>query len=145
MAEKRVSRKLKAQIADRAGGVCEYCQIPLDFSPDPWSVEHILPRARGGADREENLAVSCQGCNSHKQTQTSGHDRDTGEDTALYNPRTQAWEDHFAWSDDGTRIRGLTPCGRVTIQLLRLNRENLVNLRRVLRIAGVLPHLPTSS
>ena len=36
--------------------------------------------------------------------------------TPLFNPRVQAWTDHFALM--GTRIVGLTPTGRATATLL---------------------------
>ena len=33
----------------------------------------------------------------------------------LFDPRRQRWSEHFAWSDDGTRVIGRTPCGRATV------------------------------
>jgi hypothetical protein len=42
------------------------------------------------------------------------------------------WSDHFGWSADGTLVLGLTPTGRATVEALRLNRDALTNLRRVL-------------
>ena len=47
--------------------------------------------------------------------------------TALFNPRTQRWHDHFKWSADGTQVVGLTPCGRATVVALQLN--NLVAIK----------------
>lgn len=40
--------------------------------------------------------------------------------------------EQFAWTDDVTQILGLTSIGRATVEALPLNRERLVNLRRVL-------------
>ena len=60
----------------------------------------------------------------------------TGEEVALFNPRTQSWPDHFGWSDDGTQIIGLTPIGRATVVALRLNNEFIVPARRQWAIAG---------
>jgi hypothetical protein len=51
-------------------------------------------------------------------------------DTSLFNPRTQAWSDHFQWSQDGAIIVGLTPVGRATVEALRLNNEIAVEVRR---------------
>ncbi|HEY3227585.1 MAG TPA: hypothetical protein VGJ87_00105 [Roseiflexaceae bacterium] len=48
----------------------------------------------------------------------------------LFNPRAQRWDEHFAWSDDGTQILGLTAIGRATIVALQLNRPLLVSARR---------------
>jgi hypothetical protein len=55
---------------------------------------------------------------------------------ALFNPRQQRWHDHFAWSDNATRISGLTACGRATIAALQMNRFGVVNLRQLLVDTG---------
>jgi len=54
----------------------------------------------------------------------------------LYNPRHQQWQAHFAWSDDYLHIIGLTPTGRATVEALKLNRAGVINIRRLLRLAG---------
>lgn len=123
----------------RAGRTCEYCRAMERYSPDPLSVEHIVPRSKGGADSHENLASSCQGCNNHKIRNTEAPDPHTGEMVLLFHPRRQRWRDHFAWSLDFTRVVGITPSGRATVDLLRLNREGLVSMRRVLRKEGAHP------
>ena len=71
MPEPRVPAAQRQALADRAGGCCEYCLSQERFSPDPFSVEHIMPRSAGGADDLSNLAFSCQGCNNRKYTSTS--------------------------------------------------------------------------
>jgi hypothetical protein len=53
----------------------------------------------------------------------------TGELVTILNPRMQRWEDHFAWSHDGTRIIGQTPTGRATVQALRMNDDLIVKAR----------------
>jgi hypothetical protein len=65
-----------------------------------------------------------------------GRDPVTDEQVPLFNPRQQAWHEHFTWSDDGTHIVGLTACGRVTVVALQLNNEYLVNARRRWVMAG---------
>ena len=87
----------------------------------------------------ENLALACQGCNCHKYDKTQGFDPVTGELASLFHPRRQAWKDHFAWNYDFTLIVGLTPTGRATVETLRLNRENVVNVRMVLYTFGKHP------
>lgn len=52
--------------------------------------------------------------------------------------------DHFVWSSDFVRILGYTPTGRATVEALRLNREGLINLRRILYAAGEHPPAETS-
>jgi hypothetical protein len=57
----------------------------------------------------------------------------------LFNPRQQKWGEHFNWSENFTRIIGLTPTGRATVVSLQLNREELLNFRRILFAAGEHP------
>jgi hypothetical protein len=57
----------------------------------------------------------------------------------LYNPRQQVGSENFAWNDDFTQVIGKTPCGRVTVEALRLNRYGVVNLRRLLFATNLHP------
>ena len=104
----------------------------VEFSPDSFSVDHIVPRSRGGTDDLNNLAFACLGCNGRKSIAITEPDPITGEDVRLYNPRLDKWKTHFAWSPDFLYLFGLTPIGRATIERLKLNREGVVNLRRAL-------------
>jgi hypothetical protein len=139
MSEGRVPAALKRQVEERAAGRCEYCRSPASFSSQPFSVEHIVPKSRGGASVAENLALACQGCNNHKYDKIEVRDPASGDVVQIYHPRRDRWQDHFAWSDDFTRLLGVSPKGRGTVLSLRLNREGLVNLRRVLYAAGKHP------
>jgi hypothetical protein len=47
MSEPKLTAKQKEAIARRAAGCCEYCQSQARFSPDPFSIEHIIPRSKG--------------------------------------------------------------------------------------------------
>lgn len=139
MTEKRLTAQLKRAVIKRAGGICEYCQSQARFSPQPFSVEHILPRALGGQTALENLALSCQGCNNIKYTKVEGLDPLTNATVALFHPRQHNWDEHFNWSENFTRIIGVTPIGRATVVTLQLNREELLNFRRILFAAGEHP------
>jgi len=57
----------------------------------------------------------------------------------LFNPRQQKWSEHFAWSEDGTEIQGLTPYGRATVVALKLNNPEIVVARRLWVSAGWWP------
>ncbi len=116
MPEQRISAGLREQVTKRANGCCEYCRSLARNATQPFSVEHIIPRAKGGPTTLENLALACQGCNNHDR-----------------------WDTHFAWSDDFTLIVGLTPTGRATVATLFLNRDGVVNLRRLLYAIGEHP------
>ncbi len=88
---------------------------------------------------EENLWLACISCNQFKSSQTQSYDSLTGETVALFNPRTQKWQEHFKWSDDGTEIIGLTICGRATIEALQLNHEDIIGARSLWVQAGWWP------
>lgn len=128
----RVSEALRALVAARARDRCEYCLSPARYATHRLSVEHVRPRAKGGASALENLALSCQGCNNHKHDRVEAPDPVHGEPAPLYSPRREHWASHFAWSADTLLIVGITPTGRATVAALALNRAGVVNLRRLL-------------
>lgn len=135
----KVSASFRKKVEERAKKLCEYCQSPLEFSSDPFSVEHIFPISKGGIDQLENLALACQGCNGHKSTKTEAFDAVSQTTAIFYNPRKDVWNEHFVWSGDFTEIIGKTAKGRVTVEVLKLNRQRVKNLRRVLILAGEHP------
>jgi hypothetical protein len=104
-----------------------------------YSVEHVVPKSKGGTDELNNLALSCQECNNHKSDKTESADPRTGIMTLLFHPRRDEWKEHFVWQDGYTRISGITPCGRVTVEVLHLNRPNVVNWRGVMYRADLHP------
>ena len=112
MREERVTTPLKKLVASWANGNCEYCRSQSRFAMQPFSVEHIIPRSRGGKTTADNLALSCQGCNNCKYNKTKAIDPVSGELAALYHPRQEQWEEHFIWNDDFSIIIGITPTGR---------------------------------
>jgi hypothetical protein len=140
MSESPISVKLKREIITQARGCCEYCRSQVKFSPDPFSVEHIIPRAKGGTSKANNLALACQGCNNRKYIHTEARDPVTGELAPIYHPRRQRWIEHFTLNSDLTLVIGLTPTGRATVERLQLNREGVVNLRALL--AAIDKHPP---
>lgn len=78
------------------------------------------------------------GCNDRKYTAVDAIDPVTGEIAKLFNPRLDRWADHFSWTSDFTQIVGHSTIGRATVAKLKLNRPELVKLRRILRAAGEL-------
>ncbi|MEN9612135.1 MAG: hypothetical protein RLZZ628_2949 [Bacteroidota bacterium] len=134
-----MKESIKQTVQQRAQFCCEYCLAQANISADSFVMEHILPVAKGGSNHLDNLAYSCQRCNNHKFTATHALDEVTGTTAPLYNPRDEVWENHFEWSDDFTEILGKSPTGRATVNRLKLNRVNLVNLRRILVKLGLHP------
>lgn len=128
---------LVQQVRQRAHHRCDYCQLPQDYSNFSFEIDHIIARKHGGAAVARNLALSCAWCNSHKGTDLTGLDPRTRKLTPLFNPRRHKWGRHFRW--DGPILRGLTPIGRVTIAVLRINESFRVATRADLIEAGVFP------
>jgi 5-methylcytosine-specific restriction endonuclease McrA len=126
-------------IAHRANHVCEYCQIPATFSTSSFSIEHIKPIAKGGENNIENLAYACQGCNNIKFTKTHAEDPESGAVVPLFNPRMHNWNNHFSWSPDLILMIGISSIGRATISALKINREEVKNLRALLFLIGEHP------
>ena len=105
-------------------------------------LDHLIPEALGGRTEEENLWLACSLCNDSKGCRVSGADPDTGELVRLFDPRRQAWSDHFAWTEGGDRVVGLSPTGRATVIALSLNRPALVWARRAWVAVGWHPPAP---
>ncbi len=134
MPAKRVSARIKReQVIARARGYCEYCQSPDSVSSGPFSLDHIMPKVRGGKATLKNLAYACEGCNGKKRDKITAIDPLTLKRVGLFHPRKQKWTEHFVWNRDFTQIIGRTPIGRATVIALDLNRPGAINLRRLLR------------
>ena len=108
---------LVRRVREAARHRCGYCLSPQRLVMARLEVEHVIPRARGGADDESNLWLSCPLCNRHKSDRTLAIDPETNEEVPLFHPR------HQRWSEDGLRILGLTPTGRATVGALRLDND----------------------
>lgn len=106
---------------EAAGQRCGYCLSPQSLVMARLEVEHIIPLALGGQTEEAKLWLACPLCNRYKGSKTTAFDPQSGEEVSLFNPRTQAWRQHFRWSEDGLRIVGITPVGRATVAALHLD------------------------
>jgi 5-methylcytosine-specific restriction endonuclease McrA len=54
--------------AKKCDGRCWYCGVLP--APDDLTVDHALPRSRGGKNRDDNLLPACDYCNNLKDNQT---------------------------------------------------------------------------
>ena len=139
MAKRYLPISVKKTVFDRANGRCEYCRSPFLFSTEPYTIEHIIPKSKGGDHDLNNLALSCFGCNLYKATKMTALDKITMENVPVFNPRTMQWNQQFTWSEHFNEIIGLTAIGRATIDALQLNRKPLKNLRTALVAIGEHP------
>ena len=132
-----ISAALRRLVFARAGGCCEYCLLPHAAVVYRHEPDHIIPRQHDGRTTADNLALACTRCNRYKGPNIGSFDPETGKLVPFYNPRTQAWQDHFQLN--GPVIRPLTPEGRVTVKILRLNDATRVKERKLLIEIGLYP------
>jgi hypothetical protein len=107
---------------------CGYCKTQEYLTVVTFEVEHIVPRSLGGATEFDNLCLACPSCNRFKSNRVQGVSED-GQECRLFHPHKDLWLEHFDWSVNGTLIVGLTEIGHATIQLLRMNRPALIEVR----------------
>lgn len=127
--------ELKTIVSKRAKDCCEYCLLPQSMGFYPYQLDHIIPKQHGGADDLNNLAWCCPRCNRYKGPNLATLDPETGQLTSLFHPRKQRWPDHFTFVVG--EIQGLSPEGRATVTLLRLNDEVRITERRLLYTQGL--------
>jgi hypothetical protein len=139
----RIPNAQRRVVVDRAKSYCEYCYSRMDFSAQSFSIEHIIPRDKGGSNDLDNLALACQGCNNFKHTKILAHDPLSEAFVPLFHPRQNLWREHFTWDDEYLMVVGITSTGRATLQALKLNRLGVVNLRRALSLMDEHPPIDT--
>ena len=135
-----VSAALRRRVRERARTRCEYCLLAEDdafFSHEP---DHVIARKHGGETSLQNLAWACFDCNRFKGSDIASLDPLTSDLVPLYNPRSQPWDEHF--EVEGGTIYPLTPSGRVTERLLKLNLPERVEIRVLLARSGLFPGTP---
>jgi hypothetical protein len=123
-----VPAALHAEVVLRAGQRCEYCRLSQLGQEAAFHIDHVRPRAAGGETTADNLALACVSCSLRKWAKQTAADPDTGEELPLFNPRTQAWAEHFRW--EGERVIPLTPTGRPTVAALAMNRPLILVIRQ---------------
>lgn len=83
------SKPLRQRIAVQARHRCGYCLTLEVVSGIPLTLEHIIPKARGGPTQEDNLWLSCRLCNEAKGILIEAVDPHTNTIVPLFNPRLQ--------------------------------------------------------
>jgi HNH endonuclease len=110
---------VRRDVVRRAGNRCEYCLIHQDDAASRHQIDHVIAEKHGGQTTLDNLALSCLPCNRRKASDIGAIDPESGQFIRLFNPRTQAWLDHF--TIESGRIIGLTAEGRATVEFMQLN------------------------
>lgn len=135
---RQISESVRETIRQRANFLCEYCHTNERWQYVRFTVDHIIPNDE---DSIENLVLARFHCNRRKSDKTEVFDRLTNKSIRLFNPRMHIWKEHFEWSDDKISIVPKTEIGRVTAELLALNRERILQIR--LADVGVNRHPPS--
>ncbi|MFC3160231.1 AAA family ATPase [Chryseobacterium arachidis] len=149
-----IDKELKGYLHEVFYGKCGYCEIKIDY-PELGTVDRYRPN-NGVRDKNEfhqdlywwltfewdNLIYCCKECNQYKgnyfpikgRRALNENDDYEKEHRMLLNPYLDEPGNHlnYLYSDSGN-IDALTDEGNQTIELLRLNRTNLIEGRRKAR------------
>ncbi len=128
---------IEKRVETRAGGRCEYCRMHQSLQGATFHLEHVVPRSRGGRRVLGNLAWACPRCNLKKSDRVLIQDPATGRTVRLFNPRVDAWTDHYRFS--GYRVVARTIVGRATLAALDLNHPRRLRIRRAEALFGLFP------
>jgi hypothetical protein len=118
---------LRKLVIRRAKSHCEYCRLSQKGQEATFHIDHIKPVASGGETIAENLALACVSCSLRKGAKEKAIDPENKKEVLLFHPRLDDWNKHFEW--DGVLLKGLTPKGRATAELLKLNRRVILAIR----------------
>ena len=56
----------RRNLIERDNYICQYCGL----KKMPLTIDHIIPKARGGKDSWDNLVAACRSCNQKKGNKT---------------------------------------------------------------------------
>ena len=128
-----ISPQLRRAVVERAGNCCEYCRSSQSDQFFTYEVDHIIAEKHGGQTLMDNLCLACPDWKAYKGSDIASIDWETGGTlTALYNPRQDAWDEHFQVDPATGHIEARTSIGRVTISLMRLNDPDRMMDRKLL-------------
>ncbi len=130
---------LRRLVIQRAESRCEYCQLSQEGQEATFHIDHVIPRAAGGETITENLALACVSYSLRKGARRVAIEPQSGNIVALYNPRCDAWDEHFQW--EGVFLVGRTATGRATVAALGMNRALILAIRQEQAALGRHPPL----
>ncbi len=122
---------LQQQIRAHFSNCCAYCHTVETLTVAIFEYEHITPRSADGQTVFENLCLACPTCNRYKASRQNAIDPITQESVPLFHPHHQQWIEHFAWNEDRTELVGFSAIGRATIVALKMNRPQIIRVRKM--------------
>jgi hypothetical protein len=133
-----VGADIRRLVESRANRGCEYCLIHESDTYLGCQVDHIISEKHGGLTEADNLAYACTFCNQSKGTDIGSLASSSAAFTRFFNPRTDAWSDHFVLA--GAVIRPLSAVGEATERILGFNDpERLLERETLIRIGRYPP------
>jgi len=58
------NKKLRVRLYARDNGICQLCMEPVSF--EEFTIDHVIPRAKGGSNNIDNLQIAHDKCNEGK-------------------------------------------------------------------------------
>jgi HNH endonuclease len=138
-----IPAELRRLVLVRAKRTCEYCLIHEDDTFFGCEIDHVISEKHGGLTVAENLAYAYLPCNRNKGTDLGSVWEPASSLIRFFNPRVDAWSDHF--SLEGVVIRPTTPIGSVTDRIFGFNEIERLVEREALRALGRYPVTAPSS
>ncbi len=168
--EIEVSREVKESLRNLFKNKCAYCESPISEAIGIGDIDHFRPKSNArGLEKDfskdhywwltyewKNLYYSCPNCNRYKSTWfpvegqrskllTPINEIQEEEQALLIDPCLDRPEEHLVYNENGY-VNFLSPKGNLTIEILKLNRIELVkqrfeSLKQLQRDWELLPNL----
>ena len=133
-----ISETTRQKVAFHAKYCCEYCLMPEKFLASIFHIDHIVSLKHGGKTILTNLAYACPHCNQNKGSDIATFlDSDNDMTIRFFNPRKDAWHDHFEINMG--EILPKSSIGAATVKILDFNQPERIILRQTLIGIGQYP------
>lgn len=127
-----ISNEIRELVRQRFNLRCGYCGIHENEAGSQLEIDHFQPRAFGGADDLQNLIYCCAACNKFKRDFWPQTNPDY-DPRRLLHPHKDHVLEHIAEGANGW-LTALSETGQFHLERLRLNRPQLVAIRRKRRL-----------
>ena len=125
------------EVRQRYHGRCGYCGVSEAETGGELTVDHFRPVVAGGGEDADNLVYCCFRCNTYKGD-FFPNALDLQHGRRLLHPLLDPSSPHYLPDDQSGHLQSLTATGRFHIDLLRLNRPQLVQQRLTMRSIDLL-------
>lgn len=122
--------KIREMLNEEFAGKCAYCGSSIDTAAHKGVIENFYPKSKYPqmSFQLDNLLLACQICDRSKADEFPVDDND---EPMLLNPRTDNYQEHIRLEKKTGLLNPITNKGKITIELLNLNRMALVEQRKL--------------